>query len=125
MSERKKMREILQQSLAIIDNRKEDYGNPDDMFALIAKYWSTYLESHKKTAGGLAASDVAEMMTLFKIARATHGENDKTADDLIDAVGYMAFASGLRLAEPDDKIETDTKNEDRTARNEEKWNTVT
>lgn len=119
------MREILQQTLDIIDNRKADYGNPGDMFALIAKYWSTYLESHQKTAGGLAASDVAEMMALFKIARATHGENAKTADDLIDAVGYMAFASGLRLAEPDDTIEPDTKNEDRTARNEEKWNTAT
>lgn len=119
------MREILQRSLDIIDNRKADYGDPRDMFALIAKYWSTYLESHQKTAGDLEASDVAEMMTLFKIARATHGENAKTADDLIDAVGYMAFASGLRLAEPDDTIEADTKNEDRTARNEEKWNTAT
>ena len=119
------MREILQLSINTIDNRKEDYGDPRDMFALIAKYWSTYLESHQKTAGGLAASDVAEMMTLFKIARATHGENDKTADDLIDAVGYMAFASGLRLEEPNATIEPDTKNEDRTTRNEEKWNTVT
>ena len=115
------MREILQLSLEILDNRKADYGDPRDMFALIAKYWSTYLESHQKTEGGLVASDVAEMMTLFKIARATHGENDKTADDLIDAVGYMAFASGLRMTEPDDTVETDTKNEDRTARNEEKW----
>ena len=119
------MREILQRSLDIIDNREADYGDPRDMFALIAKYWSTYLESHQKTAGGLEASDVAEMMTLFKIARATHGENDKTADDLIDAVGYMAFASGLRLEEPNATIEPDTKNEDRTTRNEEKWNTVT
>lgn len=119
------MREILQRSLDIIDNRQADYGNPRDMFALIAKYWSTYLESHQKTEGGLAASDVAEMMTLFKIARATHGENGKTADDLIDAVGYMAFASGLRLAEPDDTIEADMKNEERITRNEEKWNTVT
>lgn len=119
------MREILQRSLDIIDNREADYGDPRDMFALIAKYWSTYLESHQKTAGGLAASDVAEMMTLFKIARATHGENDKTADDLIDAVGYMAFASGLRLAEPDDTIEADMKNEERITRNEEKWNTAT
>ena len=119
------MREILQLSLEILDNRKADYGDPRDMFALIANYWSTYLESHQKTAGGLEASDVAEMMTLFKIARATHGVNDKTADDLIDAVGYMAFASGLRLTEPDDRVETDTKNVDRKARNEEKWNTVT
>lgn len=119
------MREILQQSLDIIDNRKADYGNPGDMFALIARYWNTYLDSHQKTAGGLAGSDVAEMMALFKIARASHGENAKTADDLIDAVGYMSFASGLRLAEPDATVETDTKNEERTARNEEKWNTVT
>ena len=119
------MREILEMSLATINNRKEDYGDPRDMFALIAKYWSTYLESHQKTAGGLAASDVAEMMTLFKIARATHGENDKTADDLIDAVGYMAFASGLRMTEPDDTIEADMKNEEHITRNEGKWNTVT
>lgn len=103
------MREILQQSLDTIDNRKEDYGDPRDMFALIARYWNTYLESHRKAPGGLAASDVAEMMTLFKIARATHGENDKTADDLIDAVGYMAFASGLRKAEPRATVEPDTK----------------
>ena len=119
------MREILQLSLEILDNRKADYGDPRDMFALIAKYWSTYLESHQKTEGGLVASDVAEMMTLFKIARATHGENDKTADDLIDAVGYMAFASGLRLTEPDDTIEADMKNEEHITRNEAKWNTVT
>ena len=119
------MREILQQSLEILNDRQAEYGDPRDMFALIARYWNTYLESHQKTLGGLGASDVAEMMTLFKIARATHGENAKTADDLIDAVGYMAFASGLRLAEPDDRVEPDTKNEERTARNEEKWNTVT
>lgn len=119
------MREILQQSIEVLDNREGDYGDPRDMFALIARYWNTYLESHRKAPGGLEASDVAEMMTLFKIARATHGENDKTADDLIDAVGYMAFASGLRLAEPDDTVETGTKNEDHTARNEEKWNTAT
>ena len=104
------MREILQLSIDTIDNRKEDYGDPRDMFALIATYWNTYLESHRKAPGGLEASDVAEMMTLFKIARATHGENDKTADDLIDAIGYMAFASGLRLEEPDDTVEPDTKN---------------
>lgn len=104
------MREILQLSIDTIDNRKEDYGDPRDMFALIATYWNTYLESHRKAPGGLAASDVAEMMTLFKIARATHGENDKTADDLIDAIGYLAFASGLRLTEPNDTIEPDTKN---------------
>ena len=119
------MREILQLSLEILDNRKADYGNPRDMFALIANYWNTYLESHQKTGGDLAASDVAEMMTLFKIARATHGENAKTADDLIDAVGYMAFAGGLRLAEPDDTIEADTKNAENITRNEGKWNTVT
>ena len=119
------MREILEMSLDIIDSRKGDYGNPGDMFALLAKYWSTYLESHQKTAGGLAASDVAEMMTLFKIARATHGENAKTADDLIDAVGYMAFAGGLRQAEPDDRVEADMKNEEHITRNEGKWNTVT
>lgn len=105
-----KMKEVLQRSLEILDNRQADYGDPRDMFALIARYWNTYLESHRKAPGGLEASDVAEMMTLFKIARATHGDNAKTADDLIDAVGYMAFASGLRLAEPDDTVETDTKN---------------
>ena len=115
----------MEASLEIIDNRRAEYGNPGDMFALIARYWNTYLESHQKNAGGLAASDVAEMMTLFKIARATHGDSAKTADDLIDAVGYMSFASGLRLAESDATIGADTKNEERIARNEEKWNTVT
>lgn len=79
----------------ILAEREEAYGDPREMHELIAEYWSTYLEDD------IDAKDVAIMMTLFKIARSSHGDNEKTADDLLDGLGYLSFAEEFsRPAKP-------------------------
>jgi hypothetical protein len=64
---------VLKKALEIINGERQDsYGNPEDSFALIAEYWSTYLRAKKKRSGSdtsVYPIDVAEMMALFKIAR--------------------------------------------------------
>lgn len=63
-------------------DRNDQYGEPENNFKLIAKYWNVYLNSE------LTAEDVAIMMTLFKIARMNTGK--PKLDNYIDAVGYLA-----------------------------------
>lgn len=87
------MSEALDAVQATLKDREAEYGGFKEMHELIAEYWTTYLDVEVKP------SDVAQMMVLFKIARASHGEGDKSADDLLDSVGYAVFASELRRLE--------------------------
>ena len=81
--------EILEKSKTIICNdRNDQYGEPEDNFELIAKYWSIYLGFE-----GITASDVAIMMALFKIARMS-GKNYKE-DTYIDSIGYLACGAEI------------------------------
>ena len=84
--------EILKRADEIINGERQDrYGNAEDNFDLIGDLWSAYLGKD------IIATDVAHMMTLFKIARAKTGVGD--ADSYIDAAGYMAI--GGEIAEKD------------------------
>lgn len=75
--------EILKRADEIINGQREqDYGAVENNFGLIGQLWTVYLD-HLVTA-----QDVANMMTLFKIARIKTGRG--TEDSYIDAVGYMA-----------------------------------
>lgn len=94
--------ERLGDASQILSDREKDYDKYEDMLGLIADYWSTYLGSITDDNFFLAEDDVATMMALFKIARATIGENEKTADDLQDALGYMAMASDMRFHKEED-----------------------
>lgn len=69
----------------ITGERQDQYGNPEDSFALIADYWRTYL-SHPVTA-----LDVAHMMILFKVARC-QGQSTKR-DNYTDICGYSSIAA--------------------------------
>lgn len=69
-------------------DREEDYGKPEDNFALIAKFWNAYLGVDEKYDKGLDAMDVACMMALMKIARINSGRIK--ADNFIDLAGYAA-----------------------------------
>lgn len=84
------MNSIFDEVKKTLEERKNAYGDASEMHHLIADYWSTYLDKD------LSASDVAVMMTLFKIARSSFGDNFDTADDLKDAIGYMGFAAEFR-----------------------------
>lgn len=79
---------ILDAAKKIINGERQDqYGYPEDSFALIAKYWSTYLDRDIKP------KDVAMMMALLKIAREQH---QGRRDNLIDCCGYIALAEDVR-----------------------------
>jgi hypothetical protein len=71
----------------VTGQRVDDYGNPENNFAVIAEFWSTY------TKHTITAHDVAVMMALLKIARISSGHG-KT-DNYIDLAGYAACAGEL------------------------------
>lgn len=77
----------------ICNDRQDIHGNPEDTFALIAEYWSTYLTKETSVTVILAGADVAVMMALFKIARMQ--QNWKHEDNIVDGIGYLAIAGEL------------------------------
>ena len=88
--------EILKTAEEIVTkDRNVQYGEPEDNFAVIAEYWSTYLSQHN---GGrvilLTPMDVAIMMALFKIGRITTA-GEFTEDSYVDCAGYAAIAGEM------------------------------
>jgi hypothetical protein len=78
---------ILLKALDVINGERQDqYGDPEQSFTEIAKYWSTYLKRE------ISASDVAMMMVLFKIARESHCLKE---DNIVDAAGYLGLYSEI------------------------------
>ena len=71
----------------ILVEREGQHGSPDENFRAIAMMWSAYL------GRTITETDVALMMTLFKIARMGTG-NVKT-DTLRDLIGYPVIAIGM------------------------------
>lgn len=79
-----KRADLLHEAEVIVCNDREgQYGKPEDSFARIADYWTTYLQTE------VTARDVAIMMALFKVARIQTGIGYK-ADSWVDAIGYLA-----------------------------------
>lgn len=63
---------VLLDALEIINGERQDcYGNPEDSFDLIAKFWSAYLQPKLKIP--IHKHDVAMLMSLFKTARIRNG----------------------------------------------------
>lgn len=96
-----KRNEILESAAALVTGeRNRQYGAPEDNFCVIADYWSTYLSRHN---GGhmvfITPTDVAVMMTLFKIGRITTA-GEFTADSFVDLCGYAACAGELAAGLP-------------------------
>ena len=88
--------EILENATKIVmGGRNKQYGEPEDNFAVIAEYWSTYMSQHN---GGrvilLTPMDVAIMMALFKIGRITTA-GEFTEDSYVDCAGYAAIAGEM------------------------------
>ena len=71
-------------------DRNDQYGEPEDNFALIAEYWSVYLGD---THAILDAFDVAMMMALLKVARLS--KRPENPDSAIDLAGYAACAGEI------------------------------
>lgn len=71
----------------VMVDRQSTHGNPEDSFALIAKFWSDYLGYKIKDY------EVAIMLGLLKIARMKHGFLHE--DNYTDLAGYAACAGEL------------------------------
>lgn len=97
MNERQK---ILEEAIqCVCSDRNEQYGSPEDNFAVIAEFWDSYLlyKKREEIAMGefnITPKDVAEMMVLFKIGRACTASVSKK-DTYVDIAGYAACAGGL------------------------------
>ena len=74
----------------VTSDRNEQYGEPEDSFAVIAALWTGYLSAKwfKGNMGEIDAADVARMMELMKMARRMTAKVPK-ADSYIDAIGYV------------------------------------
>lgn len=79
----------------VCGSREEDYGSPEDNFAVIAALWTAY------TGTDVTPKDVAMMMALLKIARAKVGSKP---DTYVDLAGYAAC--GAEISARDQKQTT-------------------
>jgi hypothetical protein len=81
----------------VCSERNEQYGEPEDNFAVIASLWETYIKARCVGEGvqvDITARDVAIMMVLFKVGRAATSI-DANDDTLVDIAGYAACAAGM------------------------------
>ena len=72
---------------AVMGERQNNYGNPEDNFARIAELWSAYLRNYGVTHK-LQSHDVSLMLDLMKTARLQNMPGH--ADSWIDKAGYAA-----------------------------------
>jgi len=81
---------VLKEAIGVINGERQDqYGKPEDSFALIAEFWTSYV---KRINRDLNAKDIALMMVLFKLAREIH---QGKIDNLVDGAGYIGIAGDL------------------------------
>ena len=71
----------------VCGDREQAHGNPKNTFNRIARLWTTYLQNDGIDVR-ITPTDVAIMMTLFKVARLQG--NPKHEDSWVDACGYMS-----------------------------------
>ena len=82
-----KRAEILEAArVCVCGEREQDYGTPEDSFALIGKLWAAYM------GVPFTPKDVAMLMALLKVARIKAGDK---ADSFVDLAGYAACAGEI------------------------------
>ena len=74
----------------VCGQRQQDYGNPEDNFAMIARLWTDYYNDEDVN---FTSKDVAMMMALLKVARIRTGKG--TRDSYVDLAGYAACAGEI------------------------------
>jgi hypothetical protein len=88
-------KEYLETAADIVCNQRQSiHGSPEDAFGLVAQYWSDFLTKQTNCVVIVHPSEVAVMMTLFKIARWQMNPNH--LDNVVDGLGYLALAGELQ-----------------------------
>jgi len=89
--------DILKKTEKLVSKEREDkHGNKIINHENIARLWTSYLQNKFKLALFLLPEDVANLMTLLKIARTQAGKHN--IDDYIDACGYSAISGEIANA---------------------------
>lgn len=89
-----KRAEILEAArVCVCGEREQDYGTPEDSFALIGKLWAAYM------GVPFTPKDVAMLMALLKVARIKAGDK---ADSFVDLAGYAACAGEIATGGKED-----------------------
>ena len=89
--------EVLAKAEEYVSNdRKTQYGEPEDAFGFIAELWRAYLVNRSTPEPGILpvdAFDVACMLSLMKLARMS--VRPTSPDSCIDLAGYAACAGEI------------------------------
>ena len=75
---------LLQHAAAVVDKRRDKYGEPEELFANVAVRWSQVL--------GIRVTPVQVALCLADLKMARLAHNLKHLDSLIDVAGYVACA---------------------------------
>lgn len=79
----------------VCTDRNQQYGEPEQNFAVIAQLWQAYLQAMLKSDEvEILPNDVAMLMVLFKAARVATAHQAKT-DSFVDMAGYAACGCEL------------------------------
>ena len=73
---------LLQHAAAVVERRRADYGEPEDLFANVAQRWSQVLGIR------VTAAQVGVCLMDLKMAQLAH--NPKHLDSLVDGLAYSA-----------------------------------
>lgn len=84
----------------VCGDRNLQYGEPEDNFNTIAKFWSVFLDIE------IAAWQVAAMMMLMKNAR-IKSSRGKDKDSWIDAAGYSACGGEIAIRSEEQRGKND------------------
>ena len=76
--------DLLKHAAGVVDKRRGEYGEPEDLFANVAARWSQVL--------GVKVTPVQVALCLADLKMARLAHNPKNLDSLIDVAGYVACA---------------------------------
>lgn len=85
-------KDVLEAALrCVCGDREQDYGSPEDNFATIAEFFTSYIKRKCVSPGAdvcVEPEDVAALLIMVKLARIASGH--AKADNWIDLAGYAA-----------------------------------
>ena len=76
--------DLLRHAAGVVDKRRDQYGEPEDLFANVAVRWSQVL--------GVRVTPVQVALCLADLKMARLAHDPKHLDSLIDVAGYVACA---------------------------------
>jgi len=82
----------------VMRSRPGVHGSAENSFEMIGELWTVYLRHTRRTrtSDAITPSDVAQMMSMLKKARAIYGDVNND-DNFVDDIGYTALAGMLQL----------------------------